>query len=155
MSTKKPTPTPRTPEETWKALEAQAREDEIDRFLTATPAEVDARLRASGHDPNALREEGKKVAAEASVDRKRLAWQIEAAVGLAKEQARVDARSRATDYAGLSRSELLARLAAAKQNPRLPQPVAVLFRNRKAEEASEDELREMLQEIEALEGRED
>jgi hypothetical protein len=48
----------RTPLETWEALERQAREAEIDRFLAKTDAEVEASLRAAGHDPAALRREG-------------------------------------------------------------------------------------------------
>jgi hypothetical protein len=40
--------------------------------------------------------------------------------------------------------------AAARTNPRLAQPVAVMFRNRKAEEASDEELRAILEEIDAL-----
>jgi hypothetical protein len=42
------------------------------------------------------------------------------------------------------------RLAAARKDPRLTQPVAVMFRNRKTEEASEEELRAILEEIDAL-----
>ena len=39
---------------------------------------------------------------------------------------------------------------AARKDPRLSQPAAVMFRNRKIEEANEDELREILEEMEAL-----
>ena len=149
MATKKTTPArPRTPGETWKAIEAGAREDEIDRFLAMKPDEIDARLRASGVDPQAIRHEGAEHAKKMSADRARLAWQIEAAVGLSREQARIDARP--PRYAALSRAELLDRLAVARKNPRLAQPVAVMFRNRKTEEASEDELRALLEEIDAL-----
>jgi len=50
--------TKRTPRELWDALERAAREDEIDRFLAMPEAEVDARLRAKGYDPAAVRAEG-------------------------------------------------------------------------------------------------
>jgi hypothetical protein len=140
--------TKRTPQETWEAIEKQVREDEIDRFLAKSPAEVDASLRAAGHDPAAVRAEGAALAKKLLADRERLAWQVEAAEGLAREQARFD--QRAPKHAGLSRMQLLERIAVARENPRLAQPVAVMFRNRKTEEASEDELRAILEEIEAI-----
>jgi hypothetical protein len=145
---KRPT---RTARETWEALEKQSREDEIDRFLALTPAQVDARLRAAGQDPAAVRAEGEALAKQLRADRERLAWQAKAASGLAREQARVEARS--GKYADFSRVELLAHIAVARKNPRLAQPVAVMFRNRKPEEASEAELRDLLEEIEALADR--
>jgi hypothetical protein len=140
--------TKRTPDETWKALERQAREAEIDRFRAKTGAEVDASLRASGHDPARVRAEGEALAQKLRADRERLAWQVTAAEGLARAQAKLDARG--ATYAGMSRADLLDRLAAARKNPKLAQPVAVLFRNRKPEEASEEELRALLEEIDAL-----
>ena len=140
--------TKRTPKETWDAIRRQAESDEIDRFLAKSRAEVDASLRAKGHDPAAVRAEGEALAKKLGADRERLAWQVEAAQGLAKEQVRFEAR--VPKYAGLSRAQLLGRLAAARTNPRLAQPVAVMFRNRKPEEASEEELRAILEEIDAL-----
>lgn len=140
--------TKRTPGETWEAVQRQGEQAEIDRFAAKSRAEVDASLRARGHDPAAVRAEGEALAKKLRSDRERLAWQVEAAEALAREQARFDARP--PRYAGLSRAELLQRLAVARTDPRLAQPVAVMFRNRKAEEASEEELRAILEEIEAL-----
>jgi hypothetical protein len=140
--------TKRTPRETWDALRRQAEEAEIDRFLAKTKDEVDAGLRAHGRDPAAVRAAGEALATKLRADRVRLAWQVEAAQALAKEQARFDARP--PRYAGLSRDELEKRLAVARKDPRLAQPVAVMFRNRKPEEASEEELRAILEEIDAL-----
>jgi len=140
--------TKRTPKETWDAIRRQAERDEIDRFLQKTPAEVDASLRAHGHDPAAVRAEGEAFVKRIQADQDRLAWQKEAAKGLAKEQARLAARP--LRYAGLPRKELLALVAAARANPRFAQPVAVLFRNRNEGEASEEELRAILEEIDAL-----
>jgi hypothetical protein len=140
--------TKRTPRETWDAIRRQAESDEIARFLAKSRAEVDASLRANGHDPAAVRAEGEALAKKLRADRERLAWQVEAAQGLAKEQARFDAR--VPKYGGLSHRELLDQLAVARANPRLAQPVAVMFRNRKPEEASDEELRAILEEIEAL-----
>jgi hypothetical protein len=145
--------TKRSPRETWEAIEKQAREAEIDAFLALKTEEVEARLRAAGEDPDALRAEGAALAKRLSADRARLAWQVVAAEGLAREQAKIDAQ--AGRFAHLSRADLEARLTAARKSPRLQQPVAVMFRNRKPEEASDDELRAILEEIEALAERED
>ena len=49
--------TKRTPKETWDAIRRQAESDEIDRFLAKSRAEVDASLRAKGHDPAAVRDQ--------------------------------------------------------------------------------------------------
>jgi hypothetical protein len=141
-------PKKRTDRETWEAIEAQARAEEIARFVAMPSSQVDARLRAAGHDPAALRAEGTALAKKLLADRDRLAWQVEAAEGLAREQARF--AERPARYAGLSASELHERIAVARKNPRLAQPVAVMFRNKKAEEASEDELRAILEELDAL-----
>ena len=140
--------TKRTQAEAWDAVRRQAERDEIDRFLRKTPAEVDASLRANGHDPAAVRAEGEAFVKKLRADRDRLAWQVEAAEGLAKEQARFEAR--VPKYAGLSRAQLVERLSAARTSPRFAQPVAVMFRNRKPEEATEEELRAILEEIDAL-----
>ena len=140
--------TKRTPTEMWEAVRRQAERDEIDRFLKKTTAEVDASLRARGHDPAAVRAEGEALVKKIQADQDRLAWQKQAAEGLAREQARLAARP--PRYAGLPRGELLALVTAARANPRFTQPVAILFRNRKAEEASEEELRAILEELEAL-----
>ncbi len=152
MTTPKPSPK-LTPAQVWERIEKQTREDEIERFLAKTPAEVDAGLREAGLDPVAVRAEGAALGEKLRADRDRLAWQIEAAEGLAREQARADARP--PKYADLPRAELLARITVARNNPRFAQPAAVMFRNRKTEEASEDELRAMLEEIEDLAERED
>jgi hypothetical protein len=142
--------TKRTPKQTWKSIEQQARDAEIDRFLAKTPAEVDASLRAAGYDPAEVRREGEALAKRLRADRDRLAWQVEAAEKLARAQAKL--AEHAGRYASLGRDELLARVAAARSDPRHAQPVTVLFRNRKVEEASEDELRALLEEIDALDG---
>src|SRR5450755_2075478 len=94
----------RTPEELWKAIEAQAAEDEIERFLAMSDEEIDDELRAHGGDPEQIRKDGVALADKLGKARDRLAWQIEAAEGLAREQARVDARP--PKYAGIARAEL-------------------------------------------------
>jgi hypothetical protein len=138
--------TKRTPRETWKALEQQRRDDEISRFLAKSPSEVDASLRAAGHDPAAVRAEGVAFAKQLVADRDRLAWQRDAAEGMARARARFE-RGLSSKYAALPRKDLLERLAQASKGP---QPAAAMFRNRKTEEASDDELRAILEEIDAV-----
>ena len=138
----------RTPKETWKAIEAQAPDDAVEHFLALSDDEVDAELRAHGGDPEQIRKDGAALVKKLGATADRLAWQIAAAEGLAREQARVDARP--PKYAGMSLAQLKELVAVAKKDPRFAQPVAVMFRNRKTEEASEDELRALLEEIDAL-----
>jgi hypothetical protein len=139
----------RTPRETWKAIEAQAREAEIDHFLALPAAEIDARLRAAGHDPAAIRREGTLLAKKLGADRDRLAWQVAAAEGLARAQADFE-RAKTGKYASLSGEPLRARVMAMSKDARFTQPVSVLFRNRTSEEASDEELRAILEELDAL-----
>ncbi len=61
-------PAKRSARAIWNAIEAQAREDEIDRYLALSSAEVDARLRAAGHDPAAVRAEGVLLAKKLGAD---------------------------------------------------------------------------------------
>jgi hypothetical protein len=138
----------RTARETWKAIEAQARQDEIDRFLALPAAAVDARLRAAGHDPAAIRAEGALLAKKLGAEQDRLARQVMAAEAIAPMRAGFDrAKSK---YASLSGDELRARIKAARNDPRFDQPVSVLFRGRKQEEATDEELRMILAAIDAL-----
>ena len=148
MATKK-----RTPREAWNAIEKQREDDEIARFAAKTKDEVDASLRSAGLDPARVREAGAAIGKRLLADRARLSWQIEAAEGQAKEQARLDAR--AGRYAKSSRAELLELLTVARRDPRLGGQAAVMFRNREDEEATEGELRGMLEELEALAERKD
>ena len=144
MATKK-----RTPKETWEAIIRTAEEEEIARALAETTEEVDLGLRQAGMDPAAVRQKGEELGKRLLAQRK---WRAEAEAGQAKEQAKVEAMK--GRYASLPRGDLLARLAAAKANPRFSGRVAVMFRNHPPEKASEDELREMLEELDGLAGDE-
>jgi hypothetical protein len=65
--------TNRTPRETWDAIQREAESDEIARFLAKSRAEVDASLRAQGHDPTTVRAEGEALARKLRAERERLA----------------------------------------------------------------------------------
>lgn len=137
------------PRDVWNAIVADAEDDELaEKYRTMSVADLDAELRAGGHDPDALRAEGARLAARLTADRERLAWQVDAAEALARQQARVDANT--GRYADTPRAEVLARIEVACRDPRLAQPVAVMYRNRQGDDATDDELRALLEEIEAL-----
>jgi hypothetical protein len=144
--------TKRTPEEVLKAIAREAEEDDIDRVLAMSDDEIDAELRQHGGDPEKIRREGAALAEKLAAERERLAWQYEAAEALAREQAKLEARANAKKYDGLPRAKLEELLAAARRSPRFAQPIAVMLRNRKPEEASDDELRALLEEIDDLAG---
>jgi hypothetical protein len=143
----------RTAKETWDAIIRDAEKAEIDEALAETPEQVDEGLRRAGMDPAKVREKGKNLAARLLEERERLSWMVDAARARAREEAR--AKGREGRYAGLSRPELLARLAATKNDPRLTKPVAFMFRNHAPETATEAQLRGMLEDLDALAEMED
>lgn len=129
-------------------LEERAAQEEADRYATMPIAEIEAELRANGQDPDALRAQGLAFVAGLIAKRERLEWQIAAAEGLSKKRRHVEQKRGA--YADLPRAELLARLDIARVDPRFAQPVAVMFRNQRTDEATDEELRAILEEIDAL-----
>jgi hypothetical protein len=106
--------------------------DEADRIQKLSDAEVAADVKAQGGDP---------------------AWKAKARARLS------NARRAMADVpktpASMPRKEILARIDAARKNPRLSSPVAAFFRKRKPEETSDEELRELLDELLLLEAVED
>ena len=143
----------RTPEEIATAIETMGEDDELDRLLAMDDDALDRELREGGFDPEAIRARGAALGGELVARRARLAWQAGAQDALDRVRARFDRRPPRTER--LPRTELLARIAHARTDPRLAQPVAVMFRNRSADEASDEELEAILDEIEALVAHED
>jgi hypothetical protein len=139
---------PRTPEETWEALEAAADEDEMDRILALTDEEVDAELAAEGFDPAAERARGAALARELLAARDRQAWQGPAHDKL--EAARARFASRPPRRGKLPRADLLAQIERARNDPRFTGQATVMYRNRGGEEATDEELDALLTELEAL-----
>lgn len=137
----------RTPEAVWQTLEARAAEDELARVDDLTGEELDRELLGAGLDAGRLGTDGAALAAQLLARRDRLSWQAEAQARLDHVRATV---ARRDPRARRSRPELLAGIAAARSSPHLAQPVAVMFRNRSAEEASDEELEALLEELEAL-----
>ena len=108
-------------------------------------AEVDKELMAEGADPGEVGQWGIALARDLKKKR-RLAWQDEARKTRDSMQARLAAR---TTVSALPRNQLLTRIDAARRDPRLQGPVAMAARNL-AGEASDEELRQLVEDLEAL-----
>ncbi len=136
-----------TPQETWDAIMKgadEAADAEMDRIVSLSEAELHAELAADGFDVAAEHARGVKLVDELFAQRDA---EKDDAAGLAAERARI-ARISAR-LVKVPRVELLARVRAARIDPRLPAPVAVMFRNRDDAEPTDDELRTLLAQLEA------
>jgi hypothetical protein len=127
------------------AVDEQALADAADEIEAMSKEELAAAIRADGGDPDAIAARGKAHAEKLMERRTRLAWQAAA-------QSRLD-RAHAVDGSiaapkGLSRSDMLARIAEARRDPRADERVAIAFRKRSAEHSTDEELAELLREIE-------
>ena len=107
--------------------------------------ELDDELRQAGVDPTEIGKWGVGLVAELAKKR-RLAWRVEAKKTREAMQATLAKR---LGVGALPRAELIARIEAARHDPRLKGPVAMAARNLAAG-TSEEELRQILEDIEAL-----
>jgi len=105
-------------------------------------------LEAANVDTKALCTEGKALVSEL-LEKRRLHWQEEARQRI-KVRAQITERSRHQETLG--RNEMLERLNQFRTDPSLGAPVVAAFHKRNPEEATEQELREMLIEVEMLKG---
>ena len=127
----------------WDKLQGDA---ELDRIKHLSTSELDAELRAAGGDPDAIGRRGAELVAKHLPERA-LDW-----------KARAKGRKEETDrsigewprFADLPRVELEARIRAARADARFSAPVVTAFRKRGEEDATDDELRAVLEEIEVL-----
>jgi hypothetical protein len=135
---------PQSEEDVLAQIDASLAED----ILTDahSDADVAAALRAAGGDPSAIGDRGSSLVVELLTTR-RLAWQTAARKKIERAQ---PVFARRADYSGLGRTELFGLLHQAKNNPRLSGPVGQLFLKRKPETISDDALRELLLEVDAL-----
>jgi hypothetical protein len=108
-------------------------------------ADVDAELIDGGADPGEVGRWGVALVGDLRKKR-RLAWQEEARTMLDSMQAKLATHTR---VAALPRADLLARIDAARRDPRLQGPVSMAARSL-AGEASDEELRQILEDLEAL-----
>jgi hypothetical protein len=142
---------PLTPEELLAAIAAipfDADADEVDRM---SDEEIDAEISAEGGDPIAMGARGAKLAEKLIDRRKRLAWQVEAneALDAAKGAATKLLAAEADRRAKMTRSEIIEEI---KRAEREGFGVGLAARKGGAEEATEEQLRELLEQIVMLRG---
>jgi len=134
------------PSKTWDAIEAAATSDaEMDRILALSDDALNAELSAAGVDVPAL--DAKNAAFIEELKRNR-ATHGDAADRL--RRARALLASRPARRGKLDRATLLARIETARSDPRFSAPAAILFRNRETKEATDEELSQLLDTLEAL-----
>lgn len=136
----------KTDKELWMALE-DLDDDLLDFDLPE--ALVDEELKAMGVDPSALAKRGSEFVAKATED-ERLSWQARAQVRRAQLHARAS-KAATRVPAGMNRKAMLARLEELRAtDPNLGTAIKMAARKRKPEESTDDELRALLEEMEAL-----
>ena len=135
---------PLNEEEILSQLDASLAEDVLNSSYS--DADVLAALRAAGGDAEAIGRRGAELAA-GLLEKRRLAWRGRARERIERAQSAFVPRR---DYSGYGRMELLGMLDSARKNPRLSKPVSQLFHKRKAEDVSDEELRSLLVEVDAL-----
>lgn len=112
---------------------------------TYSPDDVDAELKVAGADPKEVGVWGADLV-KTLKKRRRLAWQADAQRVRDALQQKLAGRP---IVAALPRAELIARIEAAKKDPRLQGSLAMAARNL-AGEVSDEELRQLVEDIEAL-----
>ena len=134
--------------ELWAALEGL--DDLLDPNLPATALEDE--LRSLGLDASALGQRGVDFVSKVK-EEERLAWQTRAHERRAELEAKA---SRAVIVAGLDRAAVIARLELLRAtHTKLGTAIRMAARKRKPEESTEDELRALLEQMEALRAIED
>ena len=139
-----------------KALEDARWREEAKAIDAMSADDVDAELRSFGGDPVHIRANGAAHAARLHEERTGesevpttappLAWEASAQAKL-DEVRKLAGTVRKTK---LPRAELLAKVDAARNDPRFQKKVGALFRKRTAEESSDEELETILEAIELL-----
>jgi hypothetical protein len=129
----------------YHAIEEQKLNDDVAEIEAMSDAELDAIIADNGGDPKEIRESGRALAER--LLGKRLAWQGEMAEKL--EAFRTEAAAQCSGPR-LPRPELLARLAAARKDPRFATPVAMLFQKKTPEASTDDELQALIDAIDLL-----
>lgn len=132
--------------ELWDAL--QALDDDL---LNPNLSEelLDQELKASGVDAIALSNRGREFIATAKGE-ERLSWQLRAQERRDRLAATVE-RTRATVSSDMDRTAILARLEVLRVgNPAVGTAINMAARKRKPEESTDEELKALLEEMEAL-----
>jgi hypothetical protein len=129
----------------WRAIKQAEIDDDIDEISSMSDEELDAYIASEGGDPAAIRAHGKalgeKLAAKYDARNQEVTEKLEA---LRAEAASLRQKPR------LSRAELMARLTAARNDPRFQEPVATLFQKKAPEASTDEELQSLVDAIELL-----
>jgi hypothetical protein len=132
--------------ELLRALEESEAMDDLEEIDALSDEELDAKIRAAGGDPEAIRARGKAFA-EAQLAKR------EASRGMLERLEAFRAEAATASRSGgpvLPRAALLARLEQARQDPRFATPVAMLFRQKSAEASTDAELQALVESLELL-----
>jgi hypothetical protein len=136
----------KTEKELWTALE-ELDDDLLD--LNVPEVLLDEELTALGVDPAALAKRANEFIAKARED-ERLSWQARAQERRAELEARVS-KAGTKVPADMDRTAMLARLDQLRaSHPNVGSAIKMAARKRKPEESTDDELRNLLEEMEAL-----
>jgi hypothetical protein len=134
----------KTPKEVFEAILQFEHDDELEAIAKMTDEEVDAAIRAEGGDPVAIGERGAKLAKELMERRERLQWQVEAREKLDTAAAQAAGVARVK----MSRAEMRAEI----EKARTEEGFSLAARKGGMDEASDEELEELLVHIEMLRG---
>jgi hypothetical protein len=142
-------PAKRKAGETLDAIFEMHLDDELERIAAMSDEDLDAEVRALGGDPEGIRNRG---AAFVTKERARIESLSKLRADAASRLARaLEAKNNAPKTPALPRKELLARIDKAMSRPTFGAQVALAFKNRKRETASDEELRSFLDTIAELE----
>jgi hypothetical protein len=136
----------KTPKEIFDAILLFEHDEEIEGLEKMTDEEVDEAIRAEGGDPVAIGERGAKLANELMERRERLQWQLEAREELAIAAAAAGGAARVTR----SRKEMIEAITQAQNEEGLS--IGLAARKGGTDEATDEELEELLRQIEILRG---
>ena len=141
----------RSEKELWKALESL----DDDLFDPKVPeAVLDEELKSMGVDPAALAKRSAEFVANLK-EEERLSWQARARARRAELQARAS-RAVSKVPVDMNRRAILARLDELRAtDPNMGTAIKIAARKRKPEESTDEELRALLEEMEALQAIED
>ncbi len=142
----------KTPGSLFRTLQEEEAADDLEEILAMSETELDAFITKEGGDPAGIRARG---AAHAKALDERLtskAWHDEME---AKHERFRDVAAANKSTTVLPRDVLLARLTAARNNPRFNERVATLFQKKTEEAATDQELQDLLDRIELLAKLED
>jgi hypothetical protein len=138
----------KTPKEVFEAILAMEHDDDLEEIAKMSDEEVSASIAKAGGDPVAIGAKGANLAAQLIERRERLQWQVEALEKL--NAADAAAKAARAGQPRKSRDEMIAEVSKAQTEDGFS--VALVARKGGTEQATDDELEELLMHIELLRG---